>query len=274
TLNDQRGGDVDGWRTRGAGGATLEEPLHLVWPGFGTCFFWQAGIMSRLSERYRMSAVPMVGSSGGGLVAVLGACDVGAADAVRLAFRLCREAGVYERPLGLLGVWRGLVQRWLSELLPEDAAERCRNVGIVVTELPSLQPLKMAGWTSRDDLISAALASAHIPLLLDGSFATRCRERLVLDGNLHYGWLQRPQSLVPPGPSLVFDPRHDPDLQRLLRVGGLGACVRSMDDGRAMAFVELGWRYADRQEASGALESGGWLLRGWDGPETSWALHE
>lgn len=42
-----------------------------------------------------------------------------------------------------------------------------------MTELPSLRPVRLSGWRGRDDLIGAALASAHIPLLLDGSFAVR-----------------------------------------------------------------------------------------------------
>ncbi|GLC48803.1 hypothetical protein PLESTB_000150100 [Pleodorina starrii] len=237
---------------RSPGHAPNTAELHVVWPGFGTCFFWQAGVMSRLSEEFRMAQVPTVGSSGGGLVAILGACEVPPVEAVRLAFRLCREAGVYDRPLGLLGIWRSLVHRWLDELLPADAAARCANVGIVVTEVPSLQPLKLAGWRCRSDLMSAALASAHIPLLLDGTFATRCRDRLVVDGNLHYAWLRRPQSLVPPGPSLVFDPRDDPDLQRALR--GFGACVRCMDDRRALGLVELGRRHYDMLVARGAID--------------------
>lgn len=70
-----------------------------------------AGVMSCLNRHFRMSAVPSVGSSAGGLVAILGACDVPPREAVRAAFRLAREAGVYERRLGLLGIWRGLVQR-------------------------------------------------------------------------------------------------------------------------------------------------------------------
>ncbi|GLI63770.1 hypothetical protein VaNZ11_006845 [Volvox africanus] len=227
--------------------------LHIVWPGYGTCFFWQAGIMSRMSEELRMARVPTIASSGGGLVAILGACEVTPAEAVQLAFRLCREAGVYDRPLGLLGIWRDLVHRWLDELLPADAASRCAQVGLVVTELPSLQPLQLSGWHCREDLIFAALASAHIPLLLDGTLATRCRNRLVLDGNLHYAWLGGPQTLVPPGPSLVFDPRDDPHLQREMG-GGFGAIVRRMDDRRAFHLVELGRRHYDSLVERGVLD--------------------
>ncbi|KAG2449357.1 hypothetical protein HYH02_005511 [Chlamydomonas schloesseri] len=236
--------------------ATTVGGLHIVWPGAGTGYFWQAGVMSHLNQHFRMSAVPSVGSSAGGLVAILGACDVPPREAVRAAFRLAREAGVYERRLGLLGIWRGLVQRWLHELLPADAPARCANIGIVVTELPSLRPVRLSGWRGRDDLIGAALASAHIPLLLDGSFAVRCRDRLVMDGSFHYSILDRPESLLPPGggTSLVFDPRHDPALSTALPGGGgPGACLRSLDDAAAGRLVGLGAAYADRLLRSGLL---------------------
>ncbi|PNW78046.1 hypothetical protein CHLRE_10g462000v5 [Chlamydomonas reinhardtii] len=236
--------------------STAGAGLHVVWPGAGTGYFWQAGVMSCLNRHFRMSAVPSVGSSAGGLVAILGACDVPPREAVRAAFRLAREAGVYERRLGLLGIWRGLVQRWLHELLPADAPARCANIDIVVTELPSLRPVRLSGWRGRDDLIGAALASAHIPLLLDGSFAVRCRDRLVMDGSFHYSILDRPESLLPPGGTcLVFDPRHDPALSSALPGGGgPGACLRSLDDAAAARLVGLGSAYADRLMRSGLLD--------------------
>lgn len=89
------------------------------------CHYWHApsctamrcaaGVMSALSQCYDVQRVPMVGSSGGGLVALLGACEVAPQEAVARAFALCREAGVYERPLGLFGIWRGLVHRWADK---------------------------------------------------------------------------------------------------------------------------------------------------------------
>jgi hypothetical protein len=36
------------------------------------------------------------------------------------------EGRVFERRLGLLGIWGGLVRAWLNALLPADAAELCR----------------------------------------------------------------------------------------------------------------------------------------------------
>lgn len=50
---------------------------------------------------------------------------------------------MWERPLGLVGVWGSIIERWLHDLLPPDAAERAAGgeLGVVVTELPALKQL-------------------------------------------------------------------------------------------------------------------------------------
>jgi hypothetical protein len=45
-------------------------------------------------------------------------------DSLDLAHQLCIQHGIFDRPLGLLGVWGGIVRQWLDMLLPEDAAVR------------------------------------------------------------------------------------------------------------------------------------------------------
>lgn len=48
------------------------------------------------------------------------------------------------------------VFQWLDELLPEDAAERCRGrVRLVVTEVPSLRLRYLEDFESKEDLIDA-----------------------------------------------------------------------------------------------------------------------
>lgn len=83
----------------------------------------------------------MVGSSAGALLSVLAACNVKPQIALDLAHQLCLDHRVFQRPLGLVGVWGGIVKQWLEELLPWDAAEKCSggHVRIVLTTLPYLQ---------------------------------------------------------------------------------------------------------------------------------------
>ena len=43
-----------------------------------------------------------------------------------LMCRLSEENRLFERALGLAGVWGNLVRQWLNEVLPENAADLCR----------------------------------------------------------------------------------------------------------------------------------------------------
>lgn len=49
------------------------------------------------------------------------------------------------------GVWGGIVQQWLHELLPADAAQRCNggHVRIVLTTLPFLNRLVVSEFKVR-----------------------------------------------------------------------------------------------------------------------------
>ena len=106
-----------------------------------------SGAMKYLAEHYDLTKVHMTGASGGSLAAVLAACGVPADLVLRRAYELSVEYGVWERPLGLTGVWGGLVERWLDELLPVDAHELCRGrVTVVVTTLPDMRQVRLGTW--------------------------------------------------------------------------------------------------------------------------------
>lgn len=125
------------------------------------------------------------GASAGALVAVLLACKVSPKDAVRAAYRLANEAGVFDRPLGLAGVWGELIRTWLRELLPSDAAEKCQGrVRIVVTESPTLRLRYLDDFENKEDLIDCLMASVHIPFFLDGRAAFSYKGRQYIDGSL------------------------------------------------------------------------------------------
>lgn len=69
----------------------------------------------------------LCGASAGSLTAVLGACDVDMSEAAEAALGMSLRIGLWKRPLGLAGVWGGLVEKWLHDLLPTDAATRCND---------------------------------------------------------------------------------------------------------------------------------------------------
>ncbi|KAG2426615.1 hypothetical protein HXX76_012930 [Chlamydomonas incerta] len=193
----------------------------LSWPGLGVLFFWQLGVLEYLQTHFSDTGssgshqpqphqpqpppLAVVGSSSGGFIAAFAACGVRPHAALRAAHRLVLEHRVMTRPLGLAGLWGGLVRAWLHELLPEDAAERCNGgcssnscrggggggggaavrvrVRVVVTTWPCLHVRALGNFRSKHDLIEVLAASAHIPYFMDWRPTAPCRGRRVLDGS-------------------------------------------------------------------------------------------
>lgn len=62
--------------------------------------------------------------------------DVEPRDAIERARELADEAHLFERRLGLVGIWGGLIRTWLHDLLPADAAARCSGrVSLMLTSV-------------------------------------------------------------------------------------------------------------------------------------------
>ncbi|CAM9904100.1 unnamed protein product [Discosporangium mesarthrocarpum] len=157
----------------------------ISFPGGGIFFWWQAGAITALHERYDLSGTDMVGASAGALAATLAACDADMERAMDLALQLCDDNEVWERPLGLAGVWGGMVREWLDELLPENADSICRDhVNLLVLSLwPPGKRQSVSDFTSKADLIDACMASVHIPYFMNKRFSARFRGRRYLDGS-------------------------------------------------------------------------------------------
>jgi hypothetical protein len=132
--------------------------------GGGIFFFWEIGVIKYLIENFDLGGVRLLGASAGALVAVLAACDIDPDRAVRAAHRVSIENDVWGRPRGLAGIWASLIRRWLADLLPADAAERCNGrVKVVVTEAPFLRLRYLDRFESKEDLIDA-LSEQRCPL--------------------------------------------------------------------------------------------------------------
>ena len=65
----------------------------------------------------------LAGASAGALSATLAKTNVNPYDATELALQMSDDAGVWDRPLGLQGVWGSIIYDWLDRLLPDDAGE-------------------------------------------------------------------------------------------------------------------------------------------------------
>jgi len=232
---------------------------HIVFPGGGIFFYWQAGAVSYLRENgYDLSRVTMTGASAGSLTATLTAAGVDFERATEVALGLAEDGGVWDRPLGLQGVWGEMIETWLDELLPEDAVEQVGDrLSLLVTPVPSFGKENISRFESRADLIRTNMASIHIPWFLDGKLATSYRGGPCIDGS----FLSKPTDYDRPPPSngsngttgiqpsvvVTLDWTQDP----VLANKSLGDAVSAISKEGIWGILERGREYAAVMEERG-----------------------
>jgi hypothetical protein len=69
---------------------------------------------------YDLTNALLSGASAGALSATIAKTSINPYKATELALQMSDEAGVWERPLGLMGIWGDIIYRWLDDLLPID----------------------------------------------------------------------------------------------------------------------------------------------------------
>lgn len=159
----------------------------------GIYFWWQLGAMQYLASRFDLTRVPMAGASGGALCAVLGRCGVDPEAVTESAYQLSLEHKIWERPLGLVGVWGSIIEKWLDDLLPPDAAARCSGgLGIVVTRLPSCRQQLIDEFT---DKVRVCVWGGGLASGAKGGEETRQH-----DGPRRLLWRSLARALCPPLP--------------------------------------------------------------------------
>jgi len=180
------------WRVHRTTTPPAGHRLIIACPGGGVFFWWQLGAVRQLLDLYELPPehVVLSGASAGALAVVFGQANIDPAVAYTEAFRLADEAGCLSNPIGLCGKWGRLVYAWLEALLPEDAAMRCSGrcrVAVTRLRLPLPQADGIGTFAKRSDLISALMASTHIPFFMDGRPTSRF-VRGTADGEL-LSWL-------------------------------------------------------------------------------------
>jgi len=159
---------------------------QVLFPGGGIFFYWQIGVVQYLRDnKYNLSDTTLAGASAGALSATLTATNVDFTKATELALSLAREAHVWDRPLGLQGVWGSLIERWLDDLLPNDASDIVNErLTLLITPVPSFGKTRVTDFENKKDLIQANMASVHLPFFLDGKLTNNFRNKPHIDGSV------------------------------------------------------------------------------------------
>lgn len=227
--------------------ADAPEQITLVaFSGGGTFFFWELGYLSALPPGRHVFA----GASAGAMTAALAACDVPPEAALEAALGLARRARVFQRACGACGIWRALLREWLESLLPEDAAARATARGLTIY-VTSVAPgccarVALTDFRDREDLVRAVLASAHVPLFMDGWPCALARRRACVDGCAFGGHGAAARAAAPGQRMLRVDPNDDPAVARA-RVAG--DWLRAGSAARVRRLYQLGAEAGARDAA-------------------------
>jgi predicted acylesterase/phospholipase RssA len=160
---------------------------HLIFPGGGIFFYWQAGVVTYLRDHnYNLDVCTMTGASAGALTATLTATNVDFYKATDLALAMAKEAGVWDRG-SLQGIWGPLIENWLYELLSDESAVHDASDGrlsLLLTPVPRLfETERICNFHDKDDLIRCNMASVHLPWFLDSKLTQTFRDRPYIDGS-------------------------------------------------------------------------------------------
>lgn len=156
----------------------------LAFSGGGIFFFWQLGAVEALREVFDLRCFELCGASAGAFAALFAATGVTPETALETSNRLAAEMQVHRQTCGLVGIWGKMLRVWLDRLLPQNAVSLCdgRLTVVAVSVRPLLAVHYLNDMQTRDELLDATLASAHLPFLLDGSFSAQYKDLLLFDG--------------------------------------------------------------------------------------------
>jgi len=230
-----------------------ETSTHLIFPGGGIFFYYQAGLVTFLRENgYDLSDCSFSGASAGALTATLTATEVDFETATDLALTMAADAGVWDRSSGLQGIWGPMIEDWLDTLLPPSIDDIQGKITLLVTPVPSFGKEKISNFVDRNDLIRCNMASVHLPWFLDGKLTSNFRDRPHIDGS----FLSKAKDYIPHArtrkPSTIFlDWKQDPYMSSRR---GLDFVQALTPDG-IWGLLEQGKGYAKTMEEQGIFES-------------------
>uniref|UniRef100_A0A7S4EEV3 PNPLA domain-containing protein n=1 Tax=Pseudo-nitzschia australis TaxID=44445 RepID=A0A7S4EEV3_9STRA len=265
---------------------TPSQNTRIVFPGGGIFFYYQAGLVSFLRERYDLSTCTFSGASAGALTATLTAADVDFYEATDLALKMAEDAGVWDRSGGLQGIWGPMIEEWLDSLLPTCIEALQDRITLLVTPVPSFGKTKVSNFKDRKDLIRCNMASVHLvsntavimrgmkkgsslslavltnivfkfsqPWFLDGKLTSNFRDRPHVDGS----FLSKEDDYIPEyeeastmlTETIFLDWSKDPAMSSK---GGINMVEALSPDG-IYGLIEQGKLYGKIMEEQGKFES-------------------
>jgi hypothetical protein len=240
-------------------------PEAIYFTGAGVYFFWQVGAAKYLLENSSKSMPQIVGASAGSLTGLMLLTGVDFDHAVEVALEKAEEKEVFTKPSGLRGELTGLLRDWMEAVLPRDIpSEVLDQLSIALTPPPtnpfkSEPPTLESGFTCREDVIDACLASCHIPWYSNGDPMESYRGTDFIDGSFWYFVTKNRFTGLPlpecdPEEILWVDYGDDPDFMASI---GKESFLSSHSPSKVRRMVEYGYNYMKRAHHEGRLPCAG-----------------
>jgi len=146
----------------------------VLFNGGGIFFWWQAGFCQFCLEQGFVkdaleSDVKVIGTSAGALSAALLASGADFKKAADFAIYQTKRDKIIESKR-LAFVWGGIVEEWLTELLPNESQLLFQNTFITATPADLFKGVRqdvLSNFQSKEDVVQACMASVHIPYFMD-----------------------------------------------------------------------------------------------------------
>ena len=237
----------------------------LVLPGGGIFFYHMAGQLQHLasSPRYRpLSSFPKIGASAGALASTLSHNEVDFFIASEFAINQCKGHGLmqpandsFPNPFGLAGIWGAMVGDWLDLLLPNDAHTKTTSK-VTILATPCTFPISKQAinrFDTREELISANLASIHIPFFLDGKPTSSFNNQQFVDGSFFLRTAENylPYLSPPPSEHISFSHQDDLKFQAASNANDRLDFLKLISEKSLYEMIERGVDFAKERESRG-----------------------
>eukprot|EP00210_Caulerpa_lentillifera_P008685 g8284.t1 len=163
---------------------TSEDPTEIGF-GFsagGLLFPYFIGVASCLNDHGILTRdTKMAGSSAGSLISAFYHAGMSPEELMEGCLRVSHDC----RLNGTRGRLRFVLEDVVRIMLPDDAHLQCSGKAfIAITRLYPFKNELLSEFESREDLISALLASCHVPVWFDNTLLTNYKNSLCMDGGL------------------------------------------------------------------------------------------